>query len=78
MDDFERYGDYNEYDDDSTGKKTNIVGLLLKLIIALACISVARATAWHTASEVIEPIVNTPLSIASGRSVDVRTETAGK
>ena len=41
MSDFERYGDYNEYDDDGTGKKTNIVGLLLKLIIALACISVA-------------------------------------
>ena len=30
------------------------------------------------ASEVILPIVKTPLSIASGRSVEVRTETAGK
>ena len=43
-----------------------------------ACIAVASSTAWHTASEVILPIVKTPLSIASGRSVEVRTETAGK
>ena len=44
----------------------------------LACIVVASSTAWHTASDVILPIVNTPLSNASGRSVEVRTDTAGK
>ena len=38
MSDFERYGDYNEYDEP---KKSTGVGLLLKLIIILACISVA-------------------------------------
>ena len=43
----------------------------------LLCISTAIFTAWHTASEEMEPIVNTPLSIASGRSVEVRTLTAG-
>lgn len=38
MSDFERYGDYNEYDGDE--KKKNPIGLILKIIIALACVSV--------------------------------------
>ena len=38
MSDFERYGDYNDYDEP---KKSTGIGLLLKLVIIFACISVA-------------------------------------
>ncbi len=38
MSDFERYGDYNEYDEPPKAKG---IGLLLKIIIIVACISVA-------------------------------------
>lgn len=42
------------------------------------CMSTAMRTAWIIASDVIEPMMNTPESMASGRSVEVRTDTAGK
>ena len=39
MSDFERYGDYDDYEDDAP-KKRSAAGIIIKLVIALACISV--------------------------------------
>lgn len=39
MSDFERYGDYNEYDGEGKGK-SGLVMLIIKIAIALACLSV--------------------------------------
>ena len=39
MEDLERYGDYNEVDDEP-GEKRGIVGLILKILIGVVCLSV--------------------------------------
>lgn len=39
MEDLERYADYNEYEDDIP-KKKGVVGLVIKILIALVCLSV--------------------------------------
>lgn len=46
MEDMERYSDYNEYEDDEPRKKSP-VGLLLKILIAAVCISVAGILAFR-------------------------------
>ncbi len=46
MSDFERYGEYNEYDGESKGK-SGIIMLVIKLVIALACISVAGVLGYR-------------------------------
>lgn len=46
MDDMERYSDYNEYEDDEPRKKS-YVGLMLKILIAVVCISVAGLLAFR-------------------------------
>ncbi len=40
MSDLERYGDYNEYEEDRPRGRGSAVGLIIKLIIALACLFV--------------------------------------
>ena len=46
MEDMERYADYNEYEDDEPRKKSP-VGLILKILIAAVCISVAGILAFR-------------------------------
>ena len=46
MEDMERYSDYNEYEDDEPRKKS-YVGLMLKILIAVVCISVAGLLAFR-------------------------------
>ncbi len=46
MEDMERYSDYNEYEDDEPRKKSR-VGLILKILVAAVCISVAGILAFR-------------------------------
>lgn len=46
MDDFERYSDYNEYEDDEPRKKS-AVGLILKILVAVVCILVVGVLAFR-------------------------------
>ena len=47
MDDMERYGDYTEYEDDIPKKRKNPVMLILKILIALVCLSVIGIFAFR-------------------------------
>lgn len=46
MEDMERYGDYNEYEDDVPYKKSP-VGIVLKVLVALVCLSVVAVLAFR-------------------------------
>ena len=46
MDDFERYSDYNEYEDDLPKKKSH-VGLILKILVAVVCLFVVGFLAFR-------------------------------
>ena len=46
MDDFERYSDYNEYEDDLPRKKSR-VGLILKILIDVVCLAVVGVLAFR-------------------------------
>ena len=46
MDDLERYGDYNEYEDDIPKKKGKVM-LVLKILIAVVCVSVIGLFAFR-------------------------------
>ena len=46
MDDLERYGDYNEYEDDIPKSKSKVV-LVLKILIAVVCVSVIGLFAFR-------------------------------
>lgn len=48
MEDFERYGDYNEYEDDIPKSKSK-VGLILKILIAVVCLSVVFVLGFRVA-----------------------------
>lgn len=47
MDDMERYGDYTEYEDDIPKNRKNPVMLILKILIALVCLSVIGIFAFR-------------------------------
>ena len=46
MEDLERYGDYNEVDDEP-GEKRGIVGIILKILIAVVCLSVVGVVGFR-------------------------------
>ena len=47
MDDFERYGDYTEYEDDQPKSRSNIVIRILKIMIGVICIGVIGIFAFR-------------------------------
>ncbi len=47
MEDFDRYGDYTEYEDDIPKGKKNPVMLILKILVAVICISVIGIFAFR-------------------------------
>ena len=47
MEDFDRYGDYTEYEDDIPKGKKNPVMLILKILVAIVCISVIGIFAFR-------------------------------
>ena len=47
MDDFERYGDYTEYEDDIPKKRSNPVILMIKILIGVICIRVIGIFAFR-------------------------------
>ena len=48
MEDFERYGDYNEYEDD-VPKSKSPVGLILKILVLVVCFSVVAVLGFRVA-----------------------------
>ncbi|MBR7116270.1 MAG: hypothetical protein IKC87_00990 [Clostridia bacterium] len=40
MEDMERYGDYNDTEDDEPKKKSGVIGIIIKVLIAAVCITV--------------------------------------
>ena len=46
MEDFERYGDYDEVDDEP-GEKRGIVGLIIKILIGIVCLSVVGVVGFR-------------------------------
>lgn len=47
MDDFERYGDYTEYEEDQPKKRSNPIMLILKILIGVVCVSVIGIFAFR-------------------------------
>ncbi len=64
MEDMERYGDYNDTDDDG-GHKSGIVGIIIKILIAVVCITVIgfiafRITIFNHYPDSVSGLIFTP------------------